>query len=263
FSDVWSLVDYWTISQEQTGVDTGADGINSIVYTFDLGAGTGLTFGVDERRTKSLTNLSVASALKVGAEPTDSHQGESWPDAFVALKTDQGWGLAGISAGVHNVNATYYSGNGTGPFAAFNVCAQASTTLCGHPSDKLGFFVQAGGEVKLPMLGPGDRIGGAFRFSEGGSAFGGGLRLASPSLFSAGNNFAVGWMSDGIYVNGSGIELTTAWSAQGGYAHYWSPTFNTTIFAGYANVTYDATAKSYFAGAVCGVAGTGATAQTA
>src|SRR5215472_8621994 len=89
FSDVWSLVDYWTISQEQTGVDTGADGINSIAYTFDLGAGTGLTFGADERRTKSLTNLSVASALKVGAEPTDSHQGEAWPDAYVNLRTDQ------------------------------------------------------------------------------------------------------------------------------------------------------------------------------
>jgi len=263
FSDVWSLVDYWSISQEQTGVDTGADGINSIAYTFDLGAGTGLTFGADERRTKSLTNLSVASALKVGAEPTDSHQGEAWPDVYVALKTDQGWGSAGISAGAHNVNATYYSGNGTGAFAGFTACGQASTTQCGHPSDKVGFFVQAGGELKLPMLGPGDKIGGAVRFSEGASSFGGGFRLSSPSLFDSGNNLALGWMSDGVYVNGSGIELTTAWSAQGGYAHYWSPTWNTTIFAGYANISYDSTAKSYFSGAVCGVGGTGATVQTA
>jgi len=262
FSDVWSLVDYWSISQEQTGVDTGANGINSIVYTFDLGAGTGLTFGVDERRTKSLTNLSVASSLKVGAEPVDTHQGESWPDPFVALKTDQGWGSAGVSAGVHNVNATYYGGTAN-PAVGFAGCAQPGTTICGHPGDKVGFFAQAGGEIKLPMLGPGDKIGGAVRFSEGASAFGGGLNLASPSLFASGNNLALGWMSDGVYVNGAGIELTTAWSVQGGYAHYWSSTFNTTLFAGYANLSYDAAAKSYFAGALCGAAGTGATAQTA
>jgi hypothetical protein len=262
YSDVWSLVDYWTISQEQTGVDTGADGINSIVYTFDLGAGGSLTFGADERRTKALTNLSVASALKVGAEPIDSHQGETWPDPFVALKISQEWGSAGITAGAHNVNATYYTGNNAA-FNGFAGCLQASTTACGHPSDKVGFFVQGGGEIKLPMLGPGDKIGGAVRYSQGASAFGGGFRLASPSLFSSGNNFAAGWMSDGVYVNGSGIELTTAWSVQGGYAHYWSPSLNTTLFAGYANVSYDGAAKSYFSGAVCGVAGTGAAAQAA
>src|SRR5579862_1352746 len=127
FSDVWSLVDYWSIAQEQSGVDTGSNGINSIVYTFDLGAGGSLSFGVDERRTKSLTNLSVATALKIGAEPTDSHQGETYPDPFVALKIDQGWGSGGISAGIHNVNATYYTGNNAA-FNGFTGCTQVSTT---------------------------------------------------------------------------------------------------------------------------------------
>ena len=263
YSDVWSLDDFWQISQQQVGSDTGADGVNAIAYTFDLGAGTGLTLGVDERRTKSLTNLSVATALKVGAEPTDSHQGEVWPDAYVNLRTDQAWGSAGVTGGIHNVNATYYSGNGTGSFAGFNGCAQASTTLCGHPQDKVGFFVMGGGELKLPMLGSGDKIGADIRYSQGASGFGGGSNLSSPDLFNSGNNFSVGWMTDGVYVNGSGIELTTAWTAQAGYAHYWSPTFYSTIFAGYANISYDSTAKSYFGGAVCGAAGTGATAQTA
>ena len=263
FSDVWSLDDYWNIEQQQTGSDTGADGVNSIAYTFDLGAGGSLNIGADERRTKSLTNLSVATALKVGAEPNDTHQGEQWPDAYINLRVDQAWGSAGVTGGIHNVNATYYSGNNVA-FNGFAGCGQASTTQCGHPSDRVGFFVMGGGELKLPILGPGDRIGADIRYSQGASGYGGGSNLSSPSLFDTGNHLAVGWMTDGVYVNGSGIELTTAWTVQGGYSHNWSPTFYSTIFAGYSNISYDSTAKGYFAGAACTAAGAGgAAAQTA
>jgi hypothetical protein len=262
FSDLpFSLNDSYNLEQQQTGSDTGANGVNSIAYTFEFGGGATATLGVDERRTKSLTNLSVATALKVGAEPTDFHQGETWPDAYVALRVDQAWGAAQVTGAVHNVNATYYAGTGSGPFV--NPCTQASTTICGHPSDKVGFYGGVGFEFKLPMLGPGDRFGFNVRYGQGMSAWGGGSTLSSPDLFNAGNNLAIGWMSDGVFVNGSGIELTTAWTVQAGYDHHWSPQTNTTLFAGYSNISYDGAAKSYFAGAVCGVAGTGATAQTA
>jgi hypothetical protein len=262
FSDVWQLGDSYNIAQQQTGTDTAANGVNSIVYTFDFGGGASVNIGADERRTKSLTNLSVATALKVGAEPNDTHQGEVWPDAFINLRLDQAWGYAGVTGGIHNVNATYYAGNNAA-FNGFTSCLQASTTICGHPSDKTGFFTAIGGELKLPMLGPGDRIGAVFRYGQGAAGITGGTNLSSPDLFSGGNNLAVGWLTDGVYVNGSQIELTTAWSVQAGYDHHWSPTTNTTLFAGYANISYDGAAKSYFAGAVCGVAATGATAQTA
>jgi Porin subfamily len=257
FSDVFSLNESWNIEQQQTGSETGPDGVNAIAYTFDLGAGGSLNIGADERRTKSLTNLSVTSALKVGAEPTDFHQGETWPDAYINLRVDQDWGFAGLTGGIHNVNATYYGAAGTGPFAGANVCPQPLTTQCGHPDDKVGFFVMAGGELKLPMLGPGDRIGADVRYGQGASAYTGGSNLSSPDLFASGNNLAVGWMTDGVFVNGSAIELTTAWAVQGGYEHHWSQTFYSTILAGYANISYDAAAKSFFSGAVC--AGGGAT----
>src|SRR5205823_1692417 len=83
--------------------------------------------------------------------------------------------------------------------------------------------------------------------------------------FSAGNNLALGWMTDGVYVNGSGIELTTVWNANAGYLHYWTPTFSTAVLAGYANISYDAQAASYFADVVSGASAdnTCATAQTA
>jgi hypothetical protein len=206
-------------------------------------------------------NLSSAAALKIGAEPVDSHASQSWPDAYLALHVDETWGFLAASGGVHNLNASYYSGNGTGAFAGFKSCVAASTTECGHPSDAVGYFGQIGGELKLPALGPGDKIGAGIRFAKGASGFGGGSNLASPALFGSGNTAAIGWMSDGVFVNGSGIELTQTMALQGGYMHYWMPTLSTDIFAGYAKVTYDSTAQTYFAGALCGAAGTGATAQ--
>jgi hypothetical protein len=68
-------------------------------------------------------------------------------------------------------------------------------------------------------------------------------------------------MSDGVFVNGSGIELTTAWSVQAAYVHVWSPEWSSAIGGGYGRVEYDSQAAKWFSGALCGVAGTGATAS--
>jgi hypothetical protein len=281
FSDTWSIDDSSAainIEQEQTGSDTFKNGVNSIAYTFDFGNGVSFTAGADERRTKSLTNLSVNSVLKVGAEPTDYHQGEQYPDPFLALHVEQAWGYVAFSGGVHDVNATYYTQSGTSASLATTgapgyTCTAAGSaggvgaantplTTCGHPSDKIGFFAMAGGEVKLPQFGPGDRIGANIRFSEGASSYGGGLQLSSPDLFGSGNNLALGWLSDGVYVNGSGIELTKAWGVSAAYNHHWTPTLESAIFAGYAAISYDTTAQTYFSDAIgCTATSSGAAKQ--
>ena len=89
--------------------------------------------------------------------------------------------------------------------------------------------------------------------------------LSSPDLFGGNNGVAIGWITDGVFVNGSSIELTNTWSAQGGYDHFWTPALSTNIFAGYSRVSYNSQAKTYFAGApqrTGAGAATGATAQT-
>ena len=175
FSDTWSLNDSWNLAQQQTGSDTGANGVNSIAYTFEFGNGVTFTLGADERRTKSLSNLSVNSVLKVGAEPTDFHAGEQWPDPYLALRADQSWGYVAFSGGVHNVNASYYTQSGTAASLATTGVPGYSCTsagfaggvtstppplmTCGHPADKVGFYLLAGGEIKLPQLGASDRMG--------------------------------------------------------------------------------------------------------
>jgi hypothetical protein len=279
FSDVWSLNDSWNLEKQMTGKDTGSTGVNEIAYTFDLGSGVALTFGADERATKSLTNLSVNSALKVGAEPTDYHQGEVWPDLFVNLRTDQSWGYFAVSATAHNVDATYYTQSGTSAslatsgvpgysctaagFAGGVGAANTPLSSCGHPSDKVGWAVNAGGEVRIPMGGGlTDRIGAAGRVAVGATSFTN-TNVASPALFGAGNNLGVGWMTDGVYVNGSGIELTTSWGVQAGYEHAFTNTFRGDLVAGYGSFSYDSQAQTYFSDALgCTATGSGAAKQT-
>ena len=74
-----------------------------------------------------------------------------------------------------------------------------------------------------------------------------------------------GWTADGIFTNGSQIELTKVWSALAGYEHIWNPKWRTSWFGGYVNVDYSGGATNFIlqktpgALAACGVPGVGAT----
>src|SRR3954462_13906086 len=92
FQDTWGITDSWHFSQQQNNSDTGANGVNQIAYTWELGNGATLTIGADEVRRKSITNLSTASVIQVGREPTTSAAGQKWPDAHIDFKINQAWG---------------------------------------------------------------------------------------------------------------------------------------------------------------------------
>src|ERR1700680_1359431 len=61
-----------------------------------------LTIGTDDRRSKSLMNLTTGGTPKVGDQP-----GAKWPDPFISLRTDQAWGYGALVGGAHNLSATY------------------------------------------------------------------------------------------------------------------------------------------------------------
>lgn len=266
FTNTWQYNDSYGLAQPQVGHDDGSNGVNAFAYTFEFGNGITLTFGADERSKKNITDLSVNSVLKVGTDPTDFTAGNTWYDPFVAGRIDQSWGYFSANVGLHDNNATYYTESGTSgslatngvagytcPAAGFGGGVGAANSVissCGHPSDKIGWFAEAGGEIKLPFLGAGDKAGASVHYSQGAGKFGAGNNLASADLFSAGNQLALTYMTDAVYVNGAGLELTTAWSVQAGYVHNWSPVLNTSIYAGYAAISYDSTAQAYFSDAI-------------
>ena len=111
-----------------------ANGVNQIAYTWELGNGVTLTAGSDERRVKSLSNLSTAGTWTIGADPTTSRAGNFIPDEYLAFKVNQAWGQFGITAIAHQNAAQYYwSGAGITGYAPSAPCtAQPLTTFCTH-----------------------------------------------------------------------------------------------------------------------------------
>ena len=60
-----------------------------------------------------------------------------------------------------------------------------------------------------------------------------------------GNSQAYGILSDAVYgLNGSSVDLTTAWGVNASYEHYWTPQWHESFFGGYYAVSYDNTANT-------------------
>ena len=233
-----------SLHQTQNQSDTGANGTNQIAYTWQLGNGITLNVGADERRVKPIANLSggagglALASLTQGVDPTTFRAGSNHPNPWVALRINQAWGRASVAVIANHNEATYYS---VGGGACAGGGGNTGTTLCGFPSDKWGWAVISGTEIKLDFLSPGSRIGGYFNYGIGAAAYSGGSNLMSPGLYGSGNEIAIGALTDAVYINGSSLEQTTAWSVGGGFEYFWTRNFSSTIYGSYTEVTYNST----------------------
>jgi len=235
---------YKSLFQAQTASDTAPNGTNQIAYTWELGNGMTLNIGADERRTKALANLSTANIIAVGSNPGTAFGPYQHPTPYVNFAVNQAWGKFGVSAIFNKVNATYYTAAPGCPAGS-----QAGTTQCGFPDDKWGWAVLSGIDIKAPWTGPGDHFSGYFAYGVGAAAYAGGQNLSSPGLFGANNTVALGFITDGVYLNGGQFDLTTTWTAGAGYEHFWLPNVSTAVYGTYTQVRYsDAVINS---GAFC------------
>jgi hypothetical protein len=224
-----------SLHQNQIHSDSGANGTNQIAYTWQLGNGITLNIGADERRVAPVGNLQTAPSA-IGGDTGNSRAGMSHPNPWIALRGNQAWGGFSLSVIGNKNEATYYTGT-------VGTCGgnPTGTSPCGHPDDKWGFAFLAGTEIKLPQLGPGDRVGAYFGYSVGATRYAPGSNLRGPALYSGTNDIAIGYTSDAVYRNGTDLELTTGWSAGGGYEHFWTRNFSSTIYGAYAEVKYNNT----------------------
>jgi hypothetical protein len=202
----------------------------------------------DDRRTKALANLSC-SEMTVGSNPATAYGPYQHPTPWVNFAVNQAWGRLGVSAIFNKVNATYYNGTAGAVGSGCPAGAQTGTSQCGYPDDKWGWAVLSGIDIKAPWAGPGDHFGGFFNYGVGAAAYSGGSLLASPGLFGSGNTVALGVITDAVYVNGGQLQLTTAWTAGGGYEHFWLPNVSTTVYGTFTQVSYNNTVIN--SGAFC------------
>jgi hypothetical protein len=224
----------------QNWSDTGGNGTNQIAYTWELGNGMTLNVGADERRTKGIANLST-NIVTVGANPATAYGPYQHPTPWVNFAVNQAWGRFAVSGIFNKVNATYYNGTAGVAGSGCPAGAQTGTSQCGYPDDKWGWAVLSGIDIKAPWAGPGDHFGGFFNYGVGAAGYAGGSNLNSPGLFDGGNRLALGVITDGVFVNGGQLELTTTWTVGAGYEHFWLPNLSTTLWGTYTQVRYNDT----------------------
>jgi hypothetical protein len=263
YFDINSFAPY-NYSNSRISGDTGALGIYGIAYTAQFGNGVTASISFEDNGQASggrgHFDLNMAMGeLGLGTTAFDN-KGQQAPDVVGALRIDQAWGYAQVSAALHDASGGYYGG--------------ANSTLNGHPPDKYGFAV-TGGFTLNDILGfKGDQFGMQACFSEGAAGY---CTRATGAwqMYSSGNNAGFGWVSDGVYDStgltaGSNVELTTVWGINGFVQHLWSPKWRTSLYGGYIEVDYDATATNLInqhlpspataPGTACGVAVEGAVA---
>lgn len=157
------------------------------------------------------------------------------PDFVGNVRVDQTWGSAQVMAAVHEVNPTYYDTD-----------ANSDTTL-GHPSDTWGFVVGAGLRLNFPSIAQGDYFQGEVNYTQGAMRY-----LNQPTQGNFGNQQSntgsYGILSDCVYAMGveasppagqTLCNLTTAWSVNAAFEHYWTPSVHESFVGAYEAVSYN------------------------
>ena len=225
--------------------DTGDPGWKVLGYTAQFGNGFSATIAAEMRRMTQIIGtegsiISEGTLSPGGTGFPGAYGGFQWPDIVANLRVDQAWGSAQIMGALHNVNATYY-GNST-------------CVTCGHPDDEIGFAVGGGLKLMAPMIGQGDYFQTQVNYSQGAVRY---VFQTPNTNWGKVEGAFQGWgvLSDAVY-NGfastdpfrTDLELTTAWGVNAAYEHFWNPRWKTSIYGGYAAVSYNDLAN----GIVCG-----------
>jgi Porin subfamily len=243
FFDLFTYGGAYSYHNVRVSGDTGASGQNLWAYTAQFGNGFSGTLSLEDPATRKgggtidVTQGSVAAqapffGLK-GAIVNDNGMtinagpgfGFRVPDIIANLRVDQAWGFAGISASLHDASGAYYQ--------------TPNLVNNGHPEDKYGWALAGGAKFNLPG---GDMVGFNVCYTEG--AAGMCTNQQSFGAYDSSTSVGVGWIADGVFGNGTQIELTRVWSALAAYEHIWNPKWRTAVGGGYVDVHYDGAARN-------------------
>jgi hypothetical protein len=251
YFDINSPYEFAYQTQQTSGDSNTFRGLWGIAYTAQFGNGLsaslsfedggstsqGANAGQARSRQHRIVNASLVS-LGLGAETFDN---EGWkvPDIVGALRIDQAWGYAQISAALHDSSGGYYG----------------TLDTTGHPADKYGFAVSGGFHLTDVLGLKGDTFGVQVTYSEGASGYVTSVGVA-PLVYSSNSSVGLAWLADGVYDTGTGISLTTVWGVNAGYQHFWNPKWRTSLYGGYTEVDYGAAATNIINSHLPGAAGT-------
>ena len=207
--------------------DTGDGGWMVAAYTAQFGNGFSGSIAAEMRRTTSIINS--GTQVQPGGASL-GYGGFQAPDLVANLRVDQAWGSAQVMGAIHQVNSTYYGG--------------AAAVSSGHPDDDVGFAVGAGLRLNAPMISQGDYLQAQINYTQGALRY---IFQTPNSSYGKveGSELGFGVLSDAVYGgtlvagNASQLSLTTAWNVNAAYEHFWNPQWRTSLYGGYAAVSYN------------------------
>lgn len=194
---------------------------NLLAYTATFGGGFSATISLEDPKTSGrLGSINAANP----------YQGTTYPDVVASLRVEQGWGAAQLSGAIGD-RGTYSSpwtaaavnfGNGVNN-PALGVAGN------GRKSDDMGWAIQAGVKINLPMLAAGDALflqagyaDGALEYLGWDGGFAGYGRLSRYAV----SNFGVN--AFGNAKSNTGYNLVAA------LRHYWTPAIRSDFLASYS-----------------------------
>jgi hypothetical protein len=256
FYDFYSTaaIAYWG---DYPASDTGDPGWFVMGYTAQFGNGFSATISAEDPRRSQIIGIdtvggAIGGTVGFAGFPSGTTSttgttlvgqgayGGSWaPDVVGNLRVDQAWGSAQVMAAWHLVNPGYYAvapAAAGAPFNNFNAVSQ-------HPGNESGWAVGAGLKLNAPMIGAGDYLQLQVNFAEGATRY----VFRNPNTnwgIRQGAFESWGILADGIYAGTAGsafntdLQLSTAWGIDAGYEHFWNPRWRTSLYGGYAAVSY-------------------------
>jgi Porin subfamily len=256
---------------------TGVNGTDLIAYTWQIGNGFSASIDIEDGgngvgpaggtgRGKVLFNASNGTTLNTvgnaagtgGITPTNDAARAMQPDLAANLRVDQAWGSAQVMAALHNASGGYYSNfPGLPAPAAVAPGLLPGNQVFGHPGEAWGYAVGVGGKLVNFIL-PRDTIEGQASFCHGAQSYCVSTGLYGQTfVYGSGNTVSMAYAADGVFVNGSQIELTNGFNWALAYQHYWNPQWRTAIVGGQSFTWYDSTAQGMLCGTVGGSANVG------
>src|SRR5215208_4763292 len=228
-----------------------APDINLFAYTFNFGGGLSATIAVEEGQYRRTNEFGFASfGVAPGGVVVDPVTGtvfqsafnvvpggQTVPDIVGNIRSAGTWGslqLSGAAHQIRDVGAGFVT-NAAGDLVPARVNPINGLPLPAFADTEYGWAVGLSGHLAVPMLGPGDAIWAFGTYSSGAASYSG-----FGDLFGA-QNF--GTLTTGVVdavvnpFNGD-LEKTDIWNIAGGFTHYWTPQFRSSVFGSYAQVEF-------------------------
>ncbi|WP_457105798.1 porin [Methylobacterium sp. P5_C11] len=266
-----SFFDFYAHDFEFAGATAGSDiaSTNLLAYTATLGNGLSATISAEDpvfRRspiyspTNNPAGITTNGAIAVFGQtnspapvfigytnglPTrysqvDVIQRSRMPDVVGALRLDQAWGSAQLTAAVHELNVgNVQNGAGTGT---------GSNVSIPHTSNSYGWAVQGGLKINTPFIAPGDALylqgayGSGAQLYTGYSAFSGSYSQNAATI--QGQKFSQFFNDATVNPFTGQMEQSTSFTVVASYLHYWTPEWRSAFFGSYGEMDFRSGARA-------------------